>query len=210
MTEENKLTLNGVLWGVVIPVIIGIVIILFPTAIGPALNSAFPPDSDLSYIPQILTHGFAVMAMFGVPLFVGLTWSKWAGGVAGFLCGTLYYLGYAGYYTAVIGFNVDFNMYRDPSFIGNYIVGGILIGYIAGALSNKSFRIKRMLGAALTATIIVGVFQFVLNYTVSFAAYMTQNDPLFALFATMLPMIILGILVPIVARISAGGELWHM
>jgi hypothetical protein len=89
-------------------------------------------------------------------------------------------------------------------------VGGILVGYIGGALNNKSMRIKRMLGAGLTATIAVGVFQFVLSYTIAFGAWMTQSDPGFALFTTMLPMIILGILVPIIARISAGSELWHM
>ena len=82
------------------------------------------------------------------------------------------------------------------------------MGYIGGALNNKSMSIKRMLGAGLTATITVGVFQFVLSSTIAFAAGMA--DPGFLLFTTMLPMIILGILVPIIARISAGSELWHM
>ena len=88
-------------------------------------------------------------------------------------------------------------------------MGGILIGYIAGALSNKSFSFKRKLGASLTAALTVGIFTFILNYTVSFAAWMTQADPGFALFTAMLPMIILGIIVPIIAKITAGGELWH-
>jgi magnesium-transporting ATPase (P-type) len=89
-------------------------------------------------------------------------------------------------------------------------VCGILIGYIAGALNNKSMRIKRMLGASLTACITIGVFQFILDITVAFSAWMTlQGNVWFTLFTTMLPMVILGILVPIVARISAGSELWH-
>jgi cell shape-determining protein MreD len=88
-------------------------------------------------------------------------------------------------------------------------VGAILIGYIAGALNNKSFKFKRKLGAALTAALTVGILTFILNYTVSGAKFMTQSDPGFALFTALLPMIILGIIVPIISRITAGGELWH-
>ena len=101
------------------------------------------------------------------------------------------------------------NLWADPSFIGDYIVAAILVGYIAGALNNKSFSFKRKLGASLTAALTVGIFTFILNYTVSFAAWMTQNDPGFALFTALLPMIILGIIIPIISRITAGGELWH-
>ena len=93
------------------------------------------------------------------------------------------------------------NLYSDPSFIGNYIVCSILLGYIGGALNNKSLSFKRMLGASLTATIAVAVIQFALNMTVATGAWMAQADPGFALFTVMLPMIILGILVPIIAKV---------
>jgi hypothetical protein len=218
VTEPQKLTLNNILWGFVIPLVIGIVIVLFPAVLRPALDSWFPPatmttaGSPYAFITVIFTHGIALMVVLGVPLFLGLVWSKWAGGAAGFVMGTLYYIAFAGYNIqfSIINYGSSLNLYADPSFIGNYIVGGILVGYIAGALNNKSMRIKRMIGAGLTAAITVGVFQFVLNYTISFGAWMTQGDPGFALFTTMLPMIILGILVPFIARISAGSELWHM
>jgi len=197
LAEENKFKSSDIIYGLIVPLIVGIVIVIFPAVIGPALNSAFPMESSLAFIPQIFTHGFALMVMFGIPILLGLIWNKWAGGAAGFLCGTLYYIAYSGYYTAI----TSLNMYRDPSFIGNYIVCGVLIGYIAGALNNKSYHFKRMIGAGLTAAIAVGIFQFVLNYTVSFAKAMTTSDPLYALFTTMLPMIILGILAPIVAKV---------
>lgn len=195
MTEDNKFKLKDLLYGLVIPIVVAIIIMLFPTVIGPAANAAF---GSMSPIPQILTHGFAIMALFSIPIILGLIWNKWAGGAAGFLLGTLYYVAYAGYYTAIAQ---GFNMWRDPSFIGNYIVGGILIGYIAGALNNKSYSFKRMIGSGLTAAITVGVLQFVLNYFVSFGAYMTQNDPLYALFITLLPMILLGIIGPVIAKV---------
>jgi hypothetical protein len=218
LTEPGKLTLSGVLWGLVIPLIIGIVIVLFPALLRPALDSWFPPasmesaGSPYAFLTVIFTHGFALMVVLGVPLFLGLNWSKWAGGAAGFVTGSLYYVAFAGYNMqySIEKFGMSAgNLYADPSFIGNYIVGGILIGYIAGALNNKSFSFKRKLGAAMTAALTVGIFSFVLNYTVSFAAYMTRGDPGFALFTAVLPMIILGIVVPIISRITAGGELWH-
>ena len=219
MTEPEKLKLGGILWGLVIPLIIGIVIVLFPAVLRPALDSWFPAGdpmtgagaSPYAFITNILTHGFALMVVLGIPLFLGLVWNKWAGGAAGFVMGTLYYIASAGYNIqySIIHYGSSLNLYADPSFIGDYIVAGILIGYIAGALNNKSMRIKRMLGAGLTASITIGVFQFVLNYTVSFSAWMTTADPGFAIFTALLPMVILGIIVPIISRITAGGELWH-
>lgn len=143
------------------------------------------------------------MVMFAVPLILGLVWNKWAGGAAGFVTGTLYYLANAGYNIlySYENFGVWTNLYRDPSFIGNYIVCGILIGYIAGALNNKSYSFKRMLGAGLTAAITVGALQFVLNMTVSFSAWMSQADPFSAFYQVMLPMVILGIIAPIIAKV---------
>lgn len=220
MTEQDKLTLNAILWRVVIPLIIGIVIVLFPAVLRPALDTWFPAGdpmtgagaSPYAFLTVIFTHGISLMIVLGVPLFMGLVWSKWAGGAAGFIMGTLYYIAFAGYNImySIQSFGLEYapNMYADPSFIGNYIVGGILVGYIGGALNNKSMRFKRLLLSGLTATIAVGVFQFVLSSTVAFAAGM--SDPGFLLFTTMLPMIILGIIVPLIARISAGSELWHM
>ena len=221
MEEPGKIKISGIIWGLVIPLIIGIVIVAFPAILRPALDSWFPAGdpntgagaSPYAFLTVILTHGFATMVVLGVPLFLGLNWSKWAGGAAGFLMGTLYYIAYAGYNIEFSRINYGaaptYNLYADPSFIGNYIVGGILIGYIAGALNNKSFHFKRKLSAALTAALTVGIFTFILNYTVSGAKWMTQADPGFALFTALLPMVILGVIIPIISRITAGGELWH-
>jgi hypothetical protein len=221
LAEPGKLTLSGVLWGFIIPLIIGIVIVAFPAILRPALDSWFPVGdpmtgagaSPYAFLTVIFTHGFATMVVLGVPLFLGLNWSKWAGGACGFVTGTLYYIAFAGYNITssmkTYGLENTPNLYADPSFIGDYIVGAILIGYIAGALNNKSFKFKRKLGAALTAALTVGIFSFILNYTVSAGKWMTQADPGFALFTALLPMIILGIIIPIISRITAGGELWH-
>jgi len=214
LTEAEKFKLNDLKWGLIIPVLIAIVILLFPTVIKDALDSAFPAaTSPYAFLTVIFTHGFALMIMLGIPLVLGLNWNEWAGGAAGFVTGTLFYLAFAGYniWYSFQNYGAQYvsNLYRDPSFIGNYIVGGILIGYIAGALNKKSYHFKRMLGAGLTAAITVGVMQFVLNMTVSFAAWMSRNDPFSAFYQVMLPMVILGILGPIIAKISYGSALSH-
>lgn len=217
MTEPGKIKLSTILWGIIIPLIIGTVIVLFPAVIRPILDSAFPPPSmdsagsPYAFLTVIFTHGLALMVVLGVPLFLGLTWNKYAGGAAGFVMGTLYYVAFAGYNIqySLINYGLQTNPYADPSFIGGYIVGGILIGYMAGSLNEKSMRIKRMLGSALTASLAVGIFQFILNYTVAAAAWMTQADPVTALWQTLLPLVILGIIVPFIARISGASELGY-
>ncbi len=211
--ETEKFKLKDIGYGLVVPILVALLIVAFPAVLRPALDSWFPPPdmmtgaagSDFAFITVIFTHGFALMVMFAIPLILGLIWNKWAGGCAGFIMGTLYYLAMAGYNIMVsqkaFGIDYTYNLYADPSFIGNYILGGILVGYIAGALNNGSFTFKRMLGAGLTASLTVGVLQFVFNITVAYSAWMTAGDPLNAAFLTMLPMIILGILAPIIAKV---------
>jgi len=224
LTETEKFKLNDILYGLVIPVAVAVLIVLFPTVIKNALDAAFPPadmmtgdpGSPYQFITIIFTHGFALMVCFAVPLIIGLIWNKWAGGAAGFLMGTLYYLANAGYNImySIQNFGVEYayNLYADPSFIANYIVGGILMGYIAGALNNRSYSFKRMLGASLTAAITVGMMQFILNMSVAFAAWMALADPFTAFYQTLLPLVILAIVAPIIAKVftwyglSPGGH----
>ena len=226
MGETEKFKLSDILYGLVVPVLIAILIIAFPAILRPALDSWFPPGDPLTgegassyaFLTVIFTHGFASMVIFGIPLLFGLIWNKWAGGGVGFITGSLYYVAFAGWnimwtinnYATTMGVENTPNLYADPSFIGNYIVGSILIGYIAGALNNKSVNFKRMLGASLTATITVGVIQFILNMTVATGAWMAQGNPGFALFTVMLPAILLGIIVPIIAKVMTWYGLQPM
>ncbi len=161
------------------------------------------PGSPYAFLTAILTHGFAQMVIFAIPIILGLVWNKWAGGASGFIMGTLLYLGMAGYNNQFTAMNyaTTVNLYADPSFIGNYIVGGILCGYIAGGLAEGSMNFKRMLGAGLTAAIVVGVLQFIFNITIAQAAYMSAADPGYALFLALLPMIILGVIAPVIAKV---------
>jgi hypothetical protein len=221
--EAEKFKLKDLLLGFVVPLLVGLLIVAFPAILRPALDGFFPPPnmmtgsagSDYAFITVIFTQGFALMVVFAIPLLLGMIWNKWAGGAAGFIMGTLYYVIFAGYNMAentknFLPFVIQDpslaatylpNLYADPSFIGNYIVCGILIGYIGGSLCNGSFNFKRMLGAGLTASLTVGFLQFFFNYTISFGAWMTQTAWADALFKTMLPLIILGVIGPVIAKV---------
>ena len=207
--ETEKFKLKDIGYGIVIPVLVGLLIVAFPAVLRPALDSWFPAStSPYAFLTVIFTHGFAQMIVFAIPLILGLTWNKWAGGAAGFIMGTMYYLAYSGYFTSI----TSLNMWRDPSFIGNYIVCGVLVGYMAGSLNNGSFSFKRMLGAGLTAAIIVGFLQFFFNVTVALygASSMSASNPGNALFLTMLPNILLGIIAPIIAKVMTWYGLYPM
>jgi LytS/YehU family sensor histidine kinase len=143
------------------------------------------------------------MILFGVPLLLGLIWNKWAGGAAGFIMGTLYYLGMAGYSTVTyLQYGMTVNFYADASLIV-YIVTGILMGYVGGALNNKSTKLKRMLGAGLTASIATGLIMFMVNIALAIevSRNMAAADPAYSFFLTMLPQVILGILIPVIAKV---------
>ena len=227
MAEPEKFKRADLLYGLAIPILVGILIIAFPAVIRPTLNAWFPDPnmvtgeagSDWAFLTVIFTHGFSQMIVLGIPVIMGLLWNKWAGGAVGFLTGTLYYVAWAGWntqYSIQLALDVYYamgndpnmyiqslppNLFADPSFIGNWIVGGILIGYITGALNNKSYSFKRMLGSALTASIAVGLIQYALNMTIASGAWMAQADPGFTLFTVMLPAILLGVFAPIIAKV---------
>jgi len=192
--------MSDILYGAVLPIIIGLVIVAFATVIRGFLVSNLPMESP---IPHILTFGFAQMILFGVPLLLGLIWNKWAGGAAGFIMGTLYYLGMAGYSTVTyLQYGMTVNFYADASLIV-YIVTGILMGYVGGALNNKSTKLKRMLGAGLTASIATGLIMFMVNIALAIevSRNMATADPAYSFFLTMLPQVILGILIPVIAKV---------
>ena len=102
--ETEKFKLKDIGYGFIIPLLVGLLIVAFPAILRPALDSWFPPPnmvtgaagSDYAFITVIFTQGFSLIVMFAIPVILGLIWNKWAGGAAGFLMGTLYYVAYRG------------------------------------------------------------------------------------------------------------------
>jgi len=218
--ETEKFKLIDIFYGVIIPLIL--VLLIFFLAIYVNVSGTHHILGETSVIGVILTSGFAQMIVLGIPLVLGLLWNKWAGGAAGFIMGGMYYVASAGLYTGYYaGSTPSYNFFGDMSMLG-YLVMAVIIGYMAGALNNKSTNFMRMLGAGLTSAIIVATIQAYLNYTVSLHPALVMNHNMWAttqylgvagLYGFTLqfvPSIALGVIVPIIAKVMTWYGLQPM
>ena len=200
---ENKINISAILTGIAIPLILILLIFVLAVYVNPG-GSHTLLGADV--IAVILTSGFAEMIILGIPLVLGLLWNKWAGGAAGFIMGGMYYVASAGHYNGLFGTMMGLNYYGDISMLF-WIVYGVVIGYMAGALSNGSTNFKQMLFAGLTASIIISVIKAYLNVTVSLeigrqmAIDSWAQDPVLAVVTNFVPLIALGVIVPILAKV---------
>jgi hypothetical protein len=203
---ENKFKLADIFAGVIIPLIL--VLLIFVFAVYLNVGGTYHILGAENIIAVILVSGFAQMIVLGIPLVLGLLWNKWAGGCAGFVMGGLYYVASAGQYNGLyssLGVT-NYNFFGDVSMLF-YLVNAVVIGYMAGALNNGSTDFKRLIFSGLTASIIVAVIQAYLNVTVSLepgrnmAIASWNTDPVLAVITNFLPGILLGIIVPILAKV---------
>jgi hypothetical protein len=194
--------LNDILWGIIIPVIAGFLIIIFPTELANILM-----DVDPSYtLNAILVDGLGeALLTVGIPLFAGLIWNKWAGGGAGFITGSIYALYVNDTFAGMGAFSATSGMVGDISNLG-YVVCAMLTGYIAGSLNRDSFSFRRMIVAALIAGVIGGLFllwtQIISPFGMVTMESLTTGDITNnSLFLNLLPRIIYGIIVPLFATL---------
>jgi hypothetical protein len=209
--ETEKFKLSDILYGFVIPLILVLLIFLIAVYVNPGGTFHYLGVDGLGgTIAIIFTQGFPKMIVLGVPLILGLVWNKWAGGAAGFIMGGAYYIAYAGYATAsYASYNVfTYNFFGDISMLF-YLVNAIIIGYMAGALNNGSQNFKRMIGVGLTAALTTQIIQTFmdLNYSLQPARDMAQgvwtSDPLYAFVLAFIPSILLGVIIPILAKVMS-------
>ncbi len=204
--ETTKSMKSIILDAIVIPLVLVLLIYVFAVYLN--VGGQYHVLGESNIIAVILVSGFAQMIILGVPLVLGLLWNKWAGGAAGFIMGGLYYVASAGQYNGLyssLGVT-QYNFFGDVSMLF-YLVNAVVIGYMAGALNNGSTNFKRMIFSGLTASIIVAVIQAYLNVTVSLepgrnmAIASWNTDPFLAVITNFLPGILLGVIVPILAKV---------
>ena len=220
--EEEKFKLMDIFYGIIIPIIL-ILLVLF-LAIYVNVNGAhhiLGVSGTGATIGVILTSGFAQMIVLGVPLLLGLLWNKWAGGAAGFIMGGMYYVASAGLYTGYYASsNPPYNFFGDISMLA-WVVNAVVIGYMAGALSNKSTKFMRMLGAGLTAAVIVATIQAYLDYYIALSPSRamavsewkdTSLGPagIYAFVISFVPSIALGVIIPVIAKVMGWYGLQPM
>jgi len=190
MASWTDWKLNDFLWGIIIPVIVAFLIIVFPTELSKILAD-FDPSMQLNAI-LIDGLGEAILTT-GIPLFAGLIWNQWAGGGAGFILGSIYALYVNDTYAAFQMGMTNMGMIGDVSTLG-YLVSAMLVGYMAGALNRGSFSFRRMVVAALIASLIGGLFQL---WTGLISPLGMVTDPLNSGFLILLPKVIYAVIIPI-------------
>jgi hypothetical protein len=202
MASWTDWKLSDILWGIIIPVIVGFLIIIFPTELANVLV-----DVDPSYtLNAILVDGLGeALLTVGIPLFAGLIWNQWAGGGAGFITGSVYALYVNDTFAGMGAFSMHSGMVGDISNLG-YVVCAMLTGYIAGSLNRNSFSFRRMLIAGIVAGVIGGLFllwtQLISPFgMVSMESLFTGNLGENTLFLNLLSRIIYGIIVPLIATL---------
>jgi hypothetical protein len=216
--EAPRFKLADIFGGLIIPIILAILIFVLAVYVNPGGDQHVLGEAGIGgTIAVILSQGFAQMIVLGIPLVLGLLWNKWAGGAAGFIMGGMYYVAAAGQYNGLYSSMgvTTYNFFGDISMLF-YLVNAVLIGYIAGSLTNGSTNFKRMIGAGLTAAITTAVVQAYMNYTVSLepARLMAQGswvaDPVNAFVIAFVPSIALGVIVPILAKVMTWYGLQPM
>jgi len=216
--EAPRFKLADIFGGLIIPIILAILIFVLAVYVNPGGDQHVLGEAGIGgTIAVILSQGFAQMIVLGIPLVLGLLWNKWAGGAAGFIMGGMYYVAAAGQYNGLYSSMgvTTYNFFGDISMLF-YLVNAVLIGYIAGSLTNGSTNFKRMIGAGLTAAMFTAVVQALMNYFVSLepARLMAQGswvaDPVNAFVIAFVPSIALGVIVPILAKVMTWYGLQPM
>ena len=193
MSSWTDWNLNDIIWGIIIPLIVAFVIIIFPLELAPILLEIDPSYTLNAIIVDGL--GEAILTV-GIPLFAGLIWNKFAGGAAGFLLGSIYAL----FSNDSIVWGISMGWYMPTGMFAadianlGYVVSAMLIGYMAGALNRGSYSFRRMLVASLIAAVIVGFFQL---WTASLSITMMVQDYVYSGFLIMLPKLIYAVIIPI-------------
>jgi hypothetical protein len=180
----RELTLKDIVYGLVVPTIVGLVIIAF------ALSEPFLAQINPTLIGIFVFGVQEVIMTVGVAMLLGLVWNKWAGGASGFLLGSIYALWYS------ISGVFSPGWTRDISLLG-YAISAMLIGYIAGALNKGSPSFPRMLFSGLVSGIAGALFLW-LTLQLSPLGLVTGS---FGFFVTITPRITFGILMPVFAKI---------
>jgi hypothetical protein len=176
----RDLKLKDIIFAIIAPIIVCLAIIWFP------LNENFLTSLGFGGVLRGILVGGAqeTIMIVAVPMLLGLTWNKWAGGASGFLLGSIFALWYS-----LSG--VTFQGWINNLSLLGYVLSAMLIGYMAGALNQKSTKLSRLLFSGFIAGLSGGLFLFL-------TAQLSRYN-FIPLYLAMLPRLIFGIVIPIAA-----------
>ena len=175
-------------YGIIVPVIVILVIV------GLSLVGSFFRSGSMGIVTGIISEIEEMVVIVGVPLLLGLTWNRWAGGASGFLLGSIYAIWWSVKYGAFSGGRLLMGF--GPTMLG-WVLSAMLTGYMAGALNKRSENFLRMVIAGVVSTTIGGLLLFGL-FQLSPSNVITGLD---GFLLTVLSRTATGAIIPIIAKV---------
>jgi len=140
---------NDFIYGIIAPILVVLLIVGISR-----LGSLF--EGGFGVITGITMEIQELVLIAVVPLLLGLVWNRWAGGASGFLLGSIYALYWAPAYQS---FRFGGGGGGGTILLG-YVLSAMLIGYMAGALNQRSEKFDRLVVSGVVSATIGGVVLF--------------------------------------------------
>ena len=182
---------KDIIYGAVAP-IATVLLIVFLSKLDTLIGGGF------NAVTGIVMELEELLLIVAVPLLLGLAWNKWAGGVSGFIMGSIYALYWADSYRSPF----SGAMFGANTLLLGYVLSAMLIGYMAGALNKRSDNFKRMILIGTTTTTIGGIILFGI-FQLSPVNVVTGID---GFLLTVLTRTACGAIIPIVAKVFMWYE----
>ncbi len=182
---------NDIIYGAVFPTA-AVLLIVFLSKLDTLIGGGF------NAVTGIIMELEELLLIVAVPLLLGLAWNKWAGGVSGFIMGSLYALYWADSYRSPF----SGAMSGANTLLLGYVLSAMLIGYMAGALNKRSDNFKRMILIGTTTTTIGGILLFGI-FQLSPVNVVTGID---GFLLTVITRTACGAIIPIVAKVFMWYE----
>ena len=180
---------SDAIYGIIVPLVVVLVIVGL-SLVSSSLMSSGGMSGSSGLIIGIISTIEELVITVAVPLLLGLVWNRWAGGVSGFLMGSVWSIWYAvkyGLYTGSFRGGGSINL--GPTLLG-WVLSAMLIGYMAGALNKHSENLRRMLIVGMATTAVGGFFLL----------GMFQLSP-----SNVVPFDFTGFAINVATRIAAGA-----
>jgi hypothetical protein len=148
---------SDIIYGIIVPLAVVLAIVGLSLVSSSLMRSGGMSGSS-GFIIGIISTIEELVITVAVPLLLGLVWNRWAGGVSGFLMGSVWSIWYAvkyGLYTGSFRGGGAINL--GPTLLG-WVLSAMLIGYMAGALNKHSENLRRMLIVGMGTTAVGGFF----------------------------------------------------
>jgi len=153
----NDWNRNDIIYGIIVPLAVVLAIVGL-SLVSSSLMRSGGFSGSYGIVIGIISEIEELVITVAVPLLLGLVWNRWAGGISGFLMGSVWSIWYAVKYGLYSGsFRTSGGIDLGSTLLG-WVLSAMLIGYMAGALNRHSENLRRMLIVGMGTTAVGGFF----------------------------------------------------